>query len=119
MDLLVDVQRIVFAKVLQHHTWDVFLGAVAPLHKEGVALQTSWAGGIRVASQRKLIGIAAEPGVSDLGRTLVRRLRGEGETEEESQYEQQFTFHRTWLLRVQMYYFFKNKKHPLGGCFFI
>ena len=95
MDLFVDIERIIFAQVLQHHTGNKFLGAVAPLNEQGISLKTSRARSISVAGQRKLIGIAAEPGIGDFGRTLVGRLRGEGETKEKSQYEQQFTLHCT------------------------
>ena len=102
MDLFVDVQCIVFAQVLQHYTWDVFLHAVAPLHQQGVALDARRAGRVGVARQRKLVGIAAEPGVGDLGRTLMGRLRREDETEEKSHYEQQFTRHCTIQLELQM-----------------
>ena len=73
MDLLVDVQRVVFAKVLQHHTGDVFLKAISPLHKQGISLQTSGAGRVGVTSQRKLVGIAAQPCIGDFSRALVRR----------------------------------------------
>ena len=102
MDLFVDVQCIVFAQVLQHHAGDVFLQAVAPLHQQGVTLQASRAGRVGVARQRKLVGIAAEPGISDLGRALVRRLRGEDEAEEESYDEQKPTLHCAYSLKLQM-----------------
>ena len=88
MDLFVDVQCIVFAQVLQHYAWDVFLHAVAPLHQQGVALETGGAGCVSIASQRKLVGIAAKPSIGNFGCALVRRPRSEGEAKDESQYEQ-------------------------------
>ena len=93
MDLLVDIKGVVIAQVLQHHTRDVFLGAIAPLHEERVTLKASRTGCISIASQRKLVCIAAEPSVGDFGRTLVGRLCGKGEAKKES-YDKQQLSHR-------------------------
>ena len=93
MDLLVDIQCIIFAQVLQHHAGNVFLHAVAPLHEQGIALQASGTGRVSIASERKLVCIAAEPSVGDFGGTLVGRLGGEGKAKEKTYDEQKFTLH--------------------------
>ena len=87
MDLYVNIQRVVVAKVLQHHTWHITFRAVASLHQKGIALQARQTGRVGVASKRKLVCVAAEPSVGNLSRTLMRRPRGKGETEQQSENE--------------------------------
>jgi hypothetical protein len=65
-------------------------------------LQAGRTGGVGEAGERKLVGIATEPSIGDFGGTLVRRLCSEGEAEQESKYEQQFTHCGTTFLRLQM-----------------
>lgn len=82
MDGLVGIHHAVVAEVLPLDARDVFGRAVAPIDEERVALFPSRIGHV-VGGQRKLVGVAAEPGVGDFGGTLVGRLGGEGEAEEE------------------------------------
>ena len=92
MRLPIDVLNAIVPHIRPIDTGNILGSAVAPIHKQRIALLPSRIGHI-VGRKRKLVGIATHPCVCDFGRTLVRGPRSEDETKKQSYNEQKFALH--------------------------
>ena len=81
MRLPIDVLNAVVAHIRPIDTGNVLGSAVAPIHKQRIALFPSRIGHV-IGRKRKLVGIATRPSIGNFGSTLVRRLRNKSKAEQ-------------------------------------
>ena len=101
MYCLVMIHHTIVALIMPIDAGDVVLVAIAPTNEQRIALFPGSIGHV-VSGERKLVCVTAEPSIGDFGGALVSRPRSEGEAEKQTQYERQFTLHKSMSLRVQM-----------------
>ena len=81
---LVNVKGKVVAKLLIYYTWHIVSKAVTPFHQQRVALHAGKTGGIGIAGQGELVGVATPPLIGNLSGTLMRGPGWDAEEKEQA-----------------------------------